>query len=287
MDQQVGAAVSNLDHESSHSAVSWGAVIAGGSVSVAISFVLVTLGAGLGLAAISPFANAGASATGFGISTAIGLIVVQWLASASGGFITGRLRTKWVGVHTHEVFFRDTAHGLLTWTLATLVTIMLVVSAASSVIGGGARATAAIGGSLDQAASPAISQAMTGTRAYDVDRLFRSDRPDPTANAQNANAQATRILAEGLVNGDVPAADRSYLAQIITLRTGISQADAEQRVDSVIAREKAVEVKARQAADTARKAASELAIFTALSMLIGAFIACVAAAYGGNVRDEF
>jgi hypothetical protein len=241
----------------------------------------------LGLAAISPFANAGASATGFGISTAIGLIVVQWLASASGGFITGRLRTKWVGVHTHEVFFRDTAHGLLTWTLATLVTIMLVVSAASSVIGGGARATAAIGGSLDQAASPAISQAMTGTRAYDVDRLFRSDRPDPTANAQNANAQATRILAEGLVNGDVPAADRSYLAQIITLRTGISQADAEQRVDSVIAREKAVEVKARQAADTARKAASELAIFTALSMLIGAFIACVAAAYGGNVRDEF
>ena len=84
----------------------------------------------------------------------------------------------------------------------------------------------------------------------------------------------------------MPAADRTYVAQLVTARTGLSQADAEKRVDEMIAREKAAEVKAKQAADTARKATAEFAIFTALSMLIGAFIASAAAAYGGRVRDE-
>src|SRR5215467_11786170 len=105
--------------ESSNSAVSWPAIISGAFVALAIALVLVTLAAGFGLVSISPWPNSGASATTFGITTGIGLIVVHWLASASGGYITGRLRTKWVGVHTHEVFFRDTAHGFLTWAVAT------------------------------------------------------------------------------------------------------------------------------------------------------------------------
>jgi hypothetical protein len=84
----------------------------------------------------------------------------------------------------------------------------------------------------------------------------------------------------------MPAADRTYVAQLVAARTGISQADAEKRVDEVIARGKAAEVKVKQAADAARKATAEFAIFTALSMLIGAFIASAAAAYGGSVRDE-
>lgn len=274
-------------HESSHSAVSWAAILAGAFVAIAIALVLTTLGAGVGLASISPWANSGATATNFGISTGVGLIVVQWLASASGGFITGRLRTKWTGVHTHEVFFRDTAHGLLTWTVATLVTTFIVASAASSVIGGGVRATAAVGGgavqAAGQAAGPALAQGMSG---YNVDSLFRSDRPDPASSLQDATAQAGRILAAGVANGGIPAADRTYLAQVIVNRTGIPQADAQKRVDDVIAREKAAEVKAKEVADAARKSASQLAIFTALSMLIGAFIASAAAAYGGSLRDE-
>jgi hypothetical protein len=277
----------NTAHESSHSAVSWAAIIAGASVSIGLALVLATLGAGLGLASISPWTTAGVSATTFGISTAIGLIVVQWLASAGGGFITGRLRTKWTGVHTHEVFFRDTAHGLLTWTLATLVTAMMLGSAASSLVSGVARATAAVGGGAAQAAGPALAQRTNSMTGYDVDSLFRSDRPDPSATPQTATAQAARILAAGVANGDVPAADKAYLAQLIATRTGISQTDAQKRVDDLIAREKAAEVKAKQVADATRKATSQLAIFTALSMLIGAFIACAAAAYGGSLRDEF
>jgi len=97
----------------------------------------------------------------------------------------------------------------------------------------------------------------------------------------------TRILASGIANGDVPAADRTYLVQLVAARTGISQAEAEKRVDEAIAREKAAEVKVKQAADAARKAAAQFAIFTALSMLIGAFIASAAAAYGGSMRDEY
>jgi hypothetical protein len=84
----------------------------------------------------------------------------------------------------------------------------------------------------------------------------------------------------------VSPADKSYLVQQIATRTGIPEADAQKRVDDMIAQEKAAETKARQIADTARKSASAFAIFTAISMLIGAFIASAAAAYGGSLRDE-
>ena len=273
-------------NESSQSAVSWAAVFAGAFVALAITLVLASLGAGLGLLTVSPWPNSGASITSFSIMTGIGLIVVQWLASLTGGYMTGRLRTKWVGVHTHEVFFRDTAHGFLAWTLATVVGSIFLASAASSVISGGARVVGSVAGAAAQVASPLASQAASGVSGYDVDSLFRSDRPDPNANPEQATGQATRILAAGLANGDVPAADRTYLAQLVATRTGLSPTDAQTRVDGVIAKTKAAAVKVKQAADAARKAASDLAIFTALSMMIGAFIASAAAAYGGSLRDE-
>jgi hypothetical protein len=100
------------------SAVSWAAIFAGAFAALALTVVLTSLGAGLGLTTISAWPNSGAAVTTFTISAGIGLIVVQWLASALGGFITGRLRIKWTGVYTHEVFFRDTAHGFLSWALA-------------------------------------------------------------------------------------------------------------------------------------------------------------------------
>ena len=121
---------------------------------------------------------------------------------------------------------------------------------------------------------------------YDVDTLFRSARPDANASVRDARAEAIRILAKGMTSGDVPVADRTYLAQVVAARTGISDADAQKRVDDVIAHVQAAEVKARQAADAARKASSAASIFTSLSMVIGAFIACAAAALGGQRRDE-
>jgi hypothetical protein len=98
--------------ESPISAISWAAITGGAFATAALSLILLALGSGFGLASVSPWPNSGASVTTFTAMTAIWLIIVQWFSSGLGGYLTGRLRTKWVGVHTHEVFFRDTAHGL-------------------------------------------------------------------------------------------------------------------------------------------------------------------------------
>jgi hypothetical protein len=257
--------------EAGMAAVSWPSIIAGTMVAAATSLILLALGSGIGLASISPWPGSGASATTFTVMTAIWLIVVQWVASGLGGYITGRLRTKWVSTHTHEVFFRDTAHGLLMWALATVLGTVLMASAVSSAMGPGVRAagTATAGG---------VNAAASAVNPYDVDTLFRSSHPDASAAAANAGAEATRILGKALAAGDMPAADRIYLAQLIAARTGVSQEEAQQRVS-------AVTTQARAAADTARKAGAMTSIYIALSMLIGAFVAGVAAAMGGRVRD--
>jgi len=218
---------------------------------------------------------------------AVWLLVVQWISAALGGYVTGRLRTKWVGVHTDEVYFRDTVHGFLAWAVAAVIMGAALSSMASSVIGSAARGA----GSLATAAAQVVGAAAAQSEGIDpmgyvVDTLFRSDRPDPNTTPEDVRAEATRIIASGLRNGDVPAADKTYLAQLVAARTGISQADAEKRVNDVIAKAKDVELKARQAADTARKVAATAAFFTAFAMLVGAFIAAVAATIAGHRRDE-
>lgn len=262
--------------ESTQSAVSWAAIIGGAVVAAAVSLILVALGSALGLSSISPWSGAGASATTFTVMTAIWLIITQWVASGFGGYLTGRLRTKWVATHTHEVFFRDTAHGFVAWALATVLTAALLVSASSSLAAGGARLAGAAG----------ASAAMAGPRAggppgsYDLDVLFRGGGPENAApGAADPRGEAMRILTNDLVAGsDVTADDRAYLASLVSAKTGIAPADAQARVDTFITRTKV-------AMDTARKASAAAALFTALSMLVGAFIACVAAALGGSRRD--
>lgn len=272
--------------EASSSGVSWPAIIGGAFAAAALSLILLALGSGFGLASVSPWSNSGASLTSFTAMTAVWLIIVQWLASGLGGYLTGRLRTKWAGLHTHEVFFRDTANGFLSWAVASVVVAAFLASAATSVIGGGVHVASGVVSGAAQGAASQQGGSTGDPMGYFVDSLFRSDHPDANAQNQDVRSESTRILAMGLRNGDVPAADKTYLAQVVAARTGLSQADAAKRVDGVIAQEKAAELKLRQAADAARKAGSYLSIFTGLSMLIGAFIACVAAALGGQQRDE-
>jgi len=265
--------------------VSWAAIIAGALVAAAISLLLVALGTGLGFASVSPWADEGASATTLGVMTIVWLIVVQWFASGLGGYLTGRLRTKWVGVHDHEVFFRDTAHGFVTWAVATVITAVVVASVATAAVSGAVRAASSVAsGVATMSTAAAASGAMNGGGSYEIDSLFRSSGANP-ANAES-RAEAMRILARGITQGEVPAADREYLAEVIAARSGVSKSEAESRVDGAITQLKAAEAKTRKAADDARKVAASTSIFTALAMLIGAFIACVAAAIGGRQRDE-
>lgn len=247
------------------SGVSWAAVLAGAAVAAAVSVLLLALGAGLGFASISPWLAQGPSPATFTIMAGVWLILVQWIASALGGYVTGRLRTRWPNLHTHEVFFRDTANGLITWAVATLAVVVVTGAAAALAVG--------------HAATGAAHADAPGPYAYDVDQLFRATRPDDSASAAAAHAEAARILAAEATGGAVNVEDRLYLAEMVANRTGLAMSDAQKRVDTVI---DLVRHDAKQAA----RAASASAIFTALAMLIGALIACVAAALGGQQRDE-
>ena len=119
--------------ESSASAVEWAAIVGGALAAVGVSIILFTLGSGLGLSTVSPWSWSNPSPTTFGMVAAIWLIITQWLASALGGYLTGRLRKKWVGIRTDEVVFRDTAHGFLAWALATVLMATFITLAASAV----------------------------------------------------------------------------------------------------------------------------------------------------------
>jgi len=280
--------------ESSASAVSWAPVIAGAVAATAITLILLLVGSGLGLTMVSPWAHASSSAATVGVTAAIWLIVVQWLSAGVGGYLTGRLRTKWTGVHTYEVFFRDTAHGFLSWALATILVAGLLSSAVSSIIGAGTQATAALaGGAAGTAGAAAASNASNSSSsfspAYYTDALLRPSKP-ATAPAndsnENVSAEVSRVLLNGAVQGEISPDDRTYLQQVVASRSGLSDADAKARVDTVLKRIDDAKVATQQAADKARKAASVVALLGALSLLVGAFIAGVGGAIGGRQRDE-
>ncbi len=276
---------------SSESGVSWAAIFAGAVAAAAISIMLLVFGAGLGLSSVSPWPHSGVSATTFTVLAAIWLLVVQWLSSGIGGYMAGRLRTKWVGVHTDEVFFRDTAHGFLAWGLATVLVAGMLSMASGSAVSGGA-----------ELASKAPMSATSNN--YYVDELFRENvNPNGASALAPANgsaamatglsdsqtrSQANTILAENAANGGtVSQDDNAYLVQLVSGRTGLAPQDAQTRVNNVIAQEQADLTKAKQVADAARKASAEAAIYTFVSLLVGAFIASVAGAIGGRLRDTY
>ncbi len=285
--------VTDAPLESSAPAVSWGPIIAGTLAGTAISLIFILIGSGLGLTMVSPWSHDNASLTTIGATAAIWLIVVQWVSAALGGYLTGRLRTKWVGVHTYEVFFRDTAHGFLSWALATVVVAGLLGSALSSVISTGTQATATAVGAVGAAGAGAAVSASDGTSgfspAYFTDALLRPANTAPAAGNQSdeaVNAQVTRVLVNGIVDGKLSADDQAFVEQVVAARTGLSATDAKARVDAVMKRIDDAKLAAKEAADNARKTASAVALFGALSLFVGAFIASVAAAIGGRQRDE-
>jgi hypothetical protein len=265
------------------SAVSWAAVLAGAVAAAAVSLLLFSLASGLDLAVLSANRSAAPLAS-LGASAAIALIVTQWFSAGLGGYITGRLRTRWVGTHTHEVFFRDTAHGFLTWSVVTVFMASGLVPvgsgyARSSVA---ARAPAALAGSVS---APGAGEAQGTSRGELLLRLtpagslgtgLASERT-AALDGDTASQRAARVTGQLLLpeapadtqHADMQDADMTFLA-----RLGPAPGTRE----------------ARQAAawqgGTAERQDAALSIFTALSMLIGAFVASVSAALGGRLRDR-
>jgi hypothetical protein len=262
------------------SGISWAAIAAGAVASAAVSLLLFAFGAGIGLSSISPWAGSGVSATTFKLASGIYLVCVAVMASAIGGYLAARLRTRWIGLDTSEVFFRDTAHGLIAWAFATLLSAGVLGAATTHLVSGG------VTGAATAAAANANPAALY------VDELLRPNpAAAPAAAASPANAppaqggpdptraELSRLWTAAFRDGnDLGAADRTYVAQVVAARTGLSQAEAEKRVNDVI-------TQAKTAADKARKAAAQLALWLTASLLFGAFAASLAAVEGGQLRD--
>jgi hypothetical protein len=198
------------------------------------------------------------------------------LASSVGGYLAGRLRASWGGLHNDEIYFRDTAHGLLAWAFALLLGAIALGAASTHIVAG------ASAGLAPAVAATATSQGQP-TDVY-VDTLLQTE-----PRAGGADAQATGSDSRGAIGrmltpvlrkgGDVSAADRAYLAKVVAARTGLNQADAEKRVSDVI-------VQAKKAADDARRTAAQLMLWIAASMLAGAVASILGATEGGLLRDS-
>lgn len=340
------------------SAVSWSAVFAGAAAAAALGLILLILGTGLGMTAVSPWANDGISATTWGVTSIVWLTLSQLLSAGMGGYLAGRLRTRWPDAARDEVYFRDTAHGFLSWAVSTLVTAALLTSAVSAIVGAGVKAGASVVEGAASSAAMAAGGALAGRGDdagstgpglgngpidYFVDTLFREPNeaattspastpttapvttpsaqesatdttaasppatpadaatPPPTSttrspralppgrSAAQDSAEVARIFMNADLSQPLPPQDQRYVAQIVAQRTGLTQQEAEQRVSQNYAqlqtRLQEAETKARATADDARKATAYGALWLFVSLLIGAFVASLAATFGGRQRD--
>ena len=292
---------------SSASAVSWPAIFAGAAGAAALSLILTLLGTGLGFSAVSPWANEGASATTFGVSAAAWITLTQLLASALGGYLAGRLRTRWLQMHPDEVYFRDSAHGFMAWAVATLITVGLLTSALSSIVGGAVRTGASVAGAVGTTAMAGAAGAVgsrmpgltgggdDGGSSYLLDSLFRQ-ATDAPASAQRQPltereaGEVQRIIMNTVRTGELPQQERRYLGRMIAERTGLTAEQAEARVTATYTtlqtRLREAEIATREAADKARKASAKITLWMFVSLLIGAFTATAAGIYGGRQRDD-
>lgn len=333
-----------LRAESGISGVSWAAIFAGALAAAALSLVLFILGIGLGLSSMSVWSDRGAEGDTLGWSAIAWLAFTQLASAGVGGYIAGRLRVRWQGLHNDEVYFRDTAHGFLAWSLATLAMAALMGSMAGSAITGTVKAAGSV--AAGAATVAAGSAGVIGTAAansddsanpmgYWVDTLFRQDAAtasaapaapatdsttpaaDATADSSavaatapvaaaaapapapaparrfyaNATQEVTRIFARAMQDGKLSDEDARHVAHLISERTGMPVAQAQQRVQTSFQQaqqqvEQAKE-KAKQAAETARSVAAKSSLWLFVGLLIGAFVASFCATIGGRQRDAY
>jgi hypothetical protein len=268
--------------------LSWAAVIAGALTATAITFILLSLGAGIGFMTASPFSS-GPSATTLTAIAAIWIVLSQTWGYACGGYLAARLRGVIGAPTSSENNFRDGAHGFVVWALGVLLTLVMVSIGSAFAVGTAAH----VGGTVGAGAAQSDSRSATDTTGYFADMLVRSsaaaDAPTATppasaSQATSSNAEIGRVLAASAVQGRLSDADRDYLTGVVMARTGLPQAQARQRVTDV---ENQIRDTAKQAADKAAKAASMFSFWTFMSLLMGAMAAIAGGIVGGNQRDDF
>jgi hypothetical protein len=298
---QVGSAPfasTSADPTAGASFVEWGAVFAGAVLAAAIAFVLLTFGTAIGLSATSPWPNSGLSAKVIASLAVFWAMAQQIGAFMVGGYVAGRMRSRWHEPTQHEVEFRDGMHGGLVWAVGVVISAILVMAT----VGVLARAGVEVAGQTATVATESASDPMDLV----LDALLRPTTaaqagalasPPPAAGGQaqtpaaprarasapstgdEVRAEMSRILANSVAKGSLSSENRAYLVQLVSQRAGISQQEADKRVNDAINT-------AREAADKARRAAVLAGFVTAAGLIISFGAAWWAALKGGNHRDN-
>lgn len=261
----------------------WPAVFAGAVLASAISLVLIAFGSAIGLSLTSPFDNTGMSAVGLAIALGLWLVWVQVSSFMAGGYVTGRMRRRAYDASEHESDVRDGIHGLVVWGVGVLLGALMlamttggVVKTAATAASGAAQTAIEKTADVAQAANP-FSQA--------VDTAFRTSRPE-AANSADARNETMAIVARGIAQGDIPEADRTYLAQLIAARTNVPEEEAKVRVETMVTNAQHAAEEAKQQAQRAKHFAVIAAFVAAASLAISAAAAFWAAGMGGKHRGE-
>ena len=264
--------------------VEWSPVFAGAVTAAALSFVFLTFGSAIGLSAASPWPNSGLSPKTLASLAVFWTMAQQIGAFMVGGYIAGRLRTRWAEASADEVEFRDGLHGALVWAVGIAFGAALFLSTAGAI----ARTGTEVATKAAAVAATSNSDPMT----YYTDVLLRPVARTTTpgqgaarteAISQETKAEVMRVMARAVANGSLPDADRAYLASVVSQRTGMPQPEADRRVADAFSEANRV---AREAADKARRAAVLTGFVTAASLLISLAAAWWAAQRGGHHRDN-
>jgi hypothetical protein len=250
--------------------IHWGPVFAGAVAAAALAFVLHSFAGAIGLAVSSTAPTWRDASIALILLSGLYLMLVALAAYGAGGYLAGRVRSSWATTED-EIEFRDGAHGILVWALATLLTAILLL--------GGAQALTRVAAPSGGPAGAATSVGGENIIAYDLDRLFRAEKRPPDMDMNYTRSEAARILLTASGHTGVAADDRAYLVRLTAARTGLAPADAERRVDTAIAN-------ARDNIARARRSAVILAFMAGASALVGAAAAWFAAGIGGQHRDR-
>jgi hypothetical protein len=281
----------------------WAPVLAGAVAAAALSFLLLTFGATIGLTLTSPWPYEGVSASRVAIAIGIWAIMVQVASFAAGGYLAGRMRSNWDG-SLEERQFRDGAHGFMVWATGVMMGAALIaIAGAATAFTTAHSASMVAAGAASGAAGKGTDGLARAPADYAVDLLLR---PAPSGNAQAGQpagtapagqsatgsgdaplrAETTRIFRTAIDNRALTQRDRDYLTQVVATRTGLPEAEAQKRVDEAVKEAQNLEIKAREAADKARKTAVITGFMAAASLLIGLAAACAGASLGGRHRDD-
>ena len=251
--------------------IHWTPILAGTVAAAALAFVLHAFGGAIGLALSSTAPTWRDASFALWLLSGVYLVLAALAAYGLGGYVAGRFRFRIEGLTHDEVEFRDGIHGMLVWALATLLTGLLIILAASAVD----RVAAPSGGTT----GPSASVGAENILAYEIDRLFRAETPEEVDRLEYNRAEAGRILLTAGGHSPVRTEDRAHLIRLISARTGIPDADAEARVDVALAA-------AEQSISRARRATVFLAFVSGASALLGLAVAWFAAGIGARHRDE-